>query len=49
MREQPRHWYKFVTTLCAVLGGVFTVAGIVDAILHSTFRMARKMDLGKQG
>jgi hypothetical protein len=25
--EQPRQLYKFLTAICAVIGGVFTVAG----------------------
>ena len=49
VREKPRAWYHFVTTLCAVLGGVFTVTGILDGILHNTLKVARKMELGKQG
>lgn len=35
MREVPRAWYKFLTTLCAIIGGVFTVAGILDSILYN--------------
>ena len=35
--------------LCAICGGVVTVAGIVDALLHhSVIRVRRKMQLGKQ-
>lgn len=49
MRETPRAWYKFLTTLCAVIGGVFTVAGILDSVLYTGFSMARKVELGKQG
>jgi len=49
VREKPRQYYHFLTTTCAIVGGVFTVAGIIDAILHNTFKFARKMELGKQG
>jgi hypothetical protein len=49
VREKPRQWYHFLTTTCAIIGGVFTVAGILDSILHNTFRMMRKVELGKQG
>lgn len=35
VRERPRHYYHFLTTVCAVLGGVFTCAGILDAILYN--------------
>lgn len=33
----------------AVVGGVFTVAGILDSMLYTGFNMAKKIDLGKQG
>mmetsp|Transcript_7937 Transcript_7937/g.15446 ORF Transcript_7937/g.15446 Transcript_7937/m.15446 type:complete len:556 (-) Transcript_7937:587-2254(-) len=47
--EQKRRWYKFLTTTCAVVGGVFTTAGIVDAIIYSSIRVIKKTQLGKQG
>ena len=47
MREQPRHWYHFLTTICAVLGGVFTCAGILDSILHSALGRVLKGRAGK--
>jgi hypothetical protein len=49
VREQRKHWYHFLTTTCAIIGGVFTVAGILDSILYQGFKMAKKIDLGKQG
>lgn len=48
VKEERRKWYHFLTTTCAIIGGVFTVAGIVDAILYSTLRLAKKLELGKQ-
>jgi hypothetical protein len=47
--EQPRPWYKFLTTTCAVIGGVFTVAGILDGMLYAGINMRKKLELGKQG
>ncbi len=47
--EKPKAWYHFLTAVCAVVGGVFTVAGIIDGIVHHTAGMAKKIDLGKQG
>ena len=39
----------FLLELCAIIGGVFTVAGLVDATLHHGARQVRrKMQLGKQ-
>jgi hypothetical protein len=50
VKELPRHWYKFLTTTCAVVGGVFTVAGILDGILHTSLAsMRKKAGLGKLG
>ncbi|PSC73593.1 disulfide-isomerase 5-4 [Micractinium conductrix] len=47
--EQPRQLYKFLTAICAVIGGVFTVAGIIDGMVHQVNKIAKKVDLGKQG
>ena len=47
--ERIRLWYHFVTTTSAIVGGVFTVAGIVDGLVHTGASMAQKLDLGKQG
>mmetsp|Transcript_7812 Transcript_7812/g.14539 ORF Transcript_7812/g.14539 Transcript_7812/m.14539 type:complete len:411 (-) Transcript_7812:112-1344(-) len=44
-RESVAH---FLTQLCAILGGVFTVAGMVDQMVYqSTRRMRKKVSLGK--
>lgn len=34
----------FFTNLCAIIGGVFTVAGILDSIVHNTQRLLFKQD-----
>jgi Endoplasmic reticulum vesicle transporter len=47
--EQKRQWYHFLTTTCAIIGGVFTVCGILDGVSYSTVRMMKKVELGKQG
>jgi len=47
--SSPSTGYKFLTTTCAVIGGVFTVAGILDSMLYATMSMAKKIELGKQG
>ena len=38
-----RRRYHFVTTTCAIIGGVFTVAGIVDGLIHTGTRFAKKV------
>ncbi|KMS98493.1 hypothetical protein BVRB_4g091860 [Beta vulgaris subsp. vulgaris] len=45
--ENPRSFSHFLTSICAIIGGVFTVAGILDSILHNTMRMMKKVELGK--
>jgi len=38
----------FVTSLCAIIGGVFTVAGLVDSFIYTSLRsFKKKMELGK--
>ncbi len=48
MTQKPKYWYSFITSMCAVIGGVFTVAGIVDGLFHNTMKFAKKVELGKQ-
>ncbi|XP_004244141.1 protein disulfide isomerase-like 5-4 [Solanum lycopersicum] len=45
--ENPKSFSHFLTNVCAIIGGVFTVAGILDSILHNTMRMVKKVELGK--
>ncbi|XP_078157159.1 protein disulfide isomerase-like 5-4 [Carex rostrata] len=45
--EVPKSFSHFITNLCAIIGGVFTVAGILDSILHNTIRLIKKVELGK--
>ncbi|KAL0922291.1 hypothetical protein M5K25_006264 [Dendrobium thyrsiflorum] len=48
--EENKSLLHFLTSICAVLGGVFTVAGIIDAfVFHSHRAIKKKMQLGKQG
>ncbi|CAH8336967.1 unnamed protein product [Eruca vesicaria subsp. sativa] len=45
--ENSRSFSHFITNVCAIIGGVFTVAGILDAILHQTMTLMKKIELGK--
>lgn len=45
--ENPRSFSHFITNVCAIIGGIFTVAGILDSILHNTVRLMKKVELGK--
>lgn len=39
--------YSFLTMLCAIVGGTFTVAGIIDSCIFSASELLRKNQLGK--
>ncbi|KAK8580320.1 hypothetical protein V6N12_070598 [Hibiscus sabdariffa] len=46
--EQHASFLHFLTNVCAIVGGVFTVAGIIDScIYHGHKAMKKKMELGK--
>ncbi|WZZ59948.1 hypothetical protein YC2023_060055 [Brassica napus] len=45
--ENPKSFSHFITNVCAIIGGVFTVAGILDSIFQNTFRLVKKIELGK--
>lgn len=48
--EKERSIGHFATNICAIIGGVFTVAGILDTLLyHSLNAFQNKMLLGKSG
>ncbi|CAB3231126.1 unnamed protein product [Arctia plantaginis] len=48
--EKERSIGHLATNICAIIGGVFTVAGILDAFLyHSLNAFQNKMVLGKSG
>ena len=40
--------FHFLTQLCAILGGVFTVAGMVDRLVYSSLKsFEKKLSLNK--
>lgn len=48
--EQHRSFLHFLTNVCAIVGGVFTVAGILDSTVYHGHRLIRKKkELGKYG
>ncbi|RKP37709.1 endoplasmic reticulum-golgi intermediate compartment protein 3 [Dimargaris cristalligena] len=47
--EHRKSLSHFLTSLCAIVGGIFTVAGIVDAFIYRAENVIRqKVELGKQ-
>jgi hypothetical protein len=48
IKEERRSFASFLTSVCAVVGGIFTIASLLDTFLYSAERVIkRKMDLGK--
>jgi len=46
--EKTKSFAHFLTGICAIIGGVFTVAGLIDSVLYSSMRsLGKKMELGK--
>uniref|UniRef100_A0A3P8NNB7 Endoplasmic reticulum-Golgi intermediate compartment protein n=1 Tax=Astatotilapia calliptera TaxID=8154 RepID=A0A3P8NNB7_ASTCA len=44
-RRQPL--YRFITTICAIVGGTFTVAGIIDSCIFTASEAWKKIQIGK--
>lgn len=48
LTESRRSLAHFLTGVCAIVGGVFTVAGMLDSMLyHSQKALKKKIELGK--
>ena len=46
--ETRRPFYTFLTSVCAIIGGVFTVIGLIDSLVYHSMRTLRKkVQLGK--
>ena len=46
--ETRMRFLHFLTSVCAIVGGIFTVAGIIDAfVYHGGQAIKKKVDLGK--
>lgn len=46
--EQHKSLGHFLTGVCAIIGGIFTVAGLIDSVIyHSTRALQRKIEIGK--
>lgn len=46
-KEREKHLYSFCTYIFAVIGGVFTISGIVSSIIFTATNIFRKIELGK--
>jgi len=46
--EHKKSFAHFLTGVCAIIGGVFTVAGIIDSFLYHSMRsLKKKVEIGK--
>ncbi|XP_078589064.1 endoplasmic reticulum-Golgi intermediate compartment protein 1-like [Branchiostoma floridae x Branchiostoma japonicum] len=45
--DKRKPFYHFITTICAVVGGTFTVAGIIDSVIFTAAEVFKKAELGK--
>lgn len=46
--EENKSFLHFLTNVCAIIGGVFTVAGIIDSfVYHGQRALKKKQELGK--
>ena len=41
-RKSSRRWYEYITSLFAIIGGVFTIVGLVESTIHATVTKARR-------
>ncbi|PAA87444.1 hypothetical protein BOX15_Mlig017085g1 [Macrostomum lignano] len=46
-KEHEKPFYHFLTQACAIIGGSFTVSGILDSLIFSTGQLFKKAQLGK--
>jgi thiol-disulfide isomerase/thioredoxin len=47
--EERKTFAAFLTQICAIIGGLFTVTGLVDgALYHGSATVMKKMEIGKQ-
>ena len=48
MREEGKSFASFLTQMCGIIGGVFTVTGLLDAaFFHTSASLRKKMEIGK--
>ena len=48
IKFSSRSFAHFMTGICAIIGGVFTVAGMIDSMVyHSAKALQKKIELGK--
>lgn len=46
-KERRKPFYEFLCMTCAIVGGTFTVAGIIDSLVFSASNILEKLEIGK--
>lgn len=46
-KERRKPLYEFLCMTCAIVGGTFTVAGIIDSLVFTASNVLEKLELGK--
>lgn len=46
-RQESENIFEFLVHICAIVGGIFTVAGIIDALIHRSVSVLFKKRIGK--
>ena len=48
--QYKEHLLDFLIQICAIIGGIFSVTGIIDALIHkSMVAILKKAQMGKLG
>ena len=46
--QKKKSFFHLLTNICAIVGGIFTVASIIDSFVYTAEKtLKKKMDLGK--
>ena len=43
IKKTGKPWYSFVTSVCALIGGTFTVVGLLSGFLNVVFKAGKKL------
>jgi len=47
--EKSKSFGHFATGICAIIGGIFTVAGLIDSTIYKSAKVLKKLEIGKLG
>jgi len=45
--QDSENVFEFLVHICAIIGGIFTVAGIIDSVIHRSVKLLFKESIGK--